>query len=140
MEFRIQNVMLIDDNEIDQEVYKRIIDRSGMVANLIQMEAADVALQHLLSPDCPQIDAIILDLRMPRMDGFEFLDALEGEVDTGKVGAVIVMLTTSLDQDDQARAESHPLIAAFWNKPLEKGHLIELCAILNSTEKTKEKD
>ena len=91
-----------------------------------------VALEYLRSDECPPIDAIVLDLRMPRMDGFEFLDALQSDRRTKKVRAVIVMLTTSLDPQDQARAENHPLVTDFWNKPLEESHLSELCRLLDS--------
>lgn len=132
MEYRIQNLMLIDDDVVDQKLYKRIIDRTGRVENIIQFEAADLALEYLRSAECPQIDAIILDLRMPRMDGFEFLDAINSEDELEKVHAVIVMLTTSLAPEDQARAKNHPLVKDFWNKPLEERMIIELCALLKS--------
>ena len=132
MQPRIENLMLIDDDETDQMIYKRIVDRSGVVGNLIQMNAADIALEYLRSAECPPIDAIILDLRMPRMDGFEFLNALESESVMNKVQVVIVMLTTSLDPQDEARAKSHPLVADFWHKPLEAGNIVELCKLLDA--------
>ena len=119
----IQNLLVIDDDEIDQMMYARIIKRTGLVENTIQYHAADDALDFITSGDCPAIDAIILDINMPRMDGFEFLDALGEHADGTSIQAVIVMLTTSLDPDDEAKARRSPLVKEFFYKPLIEDHL-----------------
>ena len=128
--FPIGRLLLIDDNDIDQMMYKRIIKRSGLVGETISFLYADEALAFLKREDCPHVDAVPLDVMMPRMDGFEFLEAVNSELcDTFK-GIVVVMLTTSLNPDDRARAESFDAVRDFLNKPLTIGHLEHIAEML----------
>lgn len=113
----IERILLIDDEEVDQRQYARIITRSQLAGDLITFFYADEALDFLLSRDSPEIDLIFLDINIPRMDGFEFLDALieaKGLVEP----TVIFMLSTSLDPADKARALSYEAVKAFIDKPL----------------------
>ncbi len=66
----------------------------------------------------PQPVLTLLDINMPVMDGWEFLEAYQklGEHQRGKI--VIIMLTTSLNPDDVARAEEISDVSGFKNKPL----------------------
>lgn len=61
---------------------------------------------------------IFLDINMPRMDGFEFLEEAAQSLGNDFTNAVVVMLTASLNPDDRARAEKHEFVKAFLNKPL----------------------
>ncbi len=68
--------------------------------------------------DCQRPDLIFLDINLPGMDGFEFLDEYHKLSVRLKSEAVVIMLTTSLNPDDQKRAMSYPEVSAFLNKPL----------------------
>lgn len=124
----IGTLMLIDDNKIDQLIYKRIIDRSDNVGETLSFLLAQDALDYLKSGAQPQPDLILLDINMPRMNGFEFLEAA-----TDQLGPdfcpVIVMLTTSLDPRDQQRAGNFAAIKRFLNKPLTQELLTEIARI-----------
>ena len=126
----IQTLLIIDDDEVDQMMYARIIKRTGLVENTIQYHAADEALEFINSGDCPAIDVIILDINMPRMDGFEFLAALDGHTSSTLIQAIIVMLTTSLDPDDEAKARRSPLVKEFFYKPLIEQHLQSVAQLI----------
>ena len=119
----IDTLMLIDDSEVDLLIYDRIIKRSGLVGNTLTFLTADLALEFIESGKCPSIDAIILDVNMPRMNGFEFLEALETSPAVKQIICIIVMLTTSLDPRDKQRAEASPLVTEFLYKPLIMEHL-----------------
>lgn len=122
---QIRTLMMIDDNAIDQMMYKRIVDRSGLVANLIQFTDAREALNHLLAKPDAHPDLILLDINMPGMDGFEFLDRASEELGTSMC-PVIVMLTTSLNPHDEHRARNYDVVRDFLNKPLTQPLLGEL--------------
>jgi len=125
----IDTLMLIDDSSFDQMVYKRIADKSGAVRNLIQYLDATEALAHLSDPAQRRPDLILLDINMPQMDGFEFLEEV-----TEKFGValcpIVVMLTTSLNPKDEKRAKQFDVVQDFLNKPLTHEQLHTLCDLV----------
>ncbi len=126
----IPRLMLIDDNEIDHMLCARIVRRSGLVGDLVAYVDAEEALAHLRDPASPPVDAILLDINMPRMNGFEFLEAATGELGTRFARVVIVMLTTSLDPKDMQRSDRCALVRDYFNKPLLVDHLHKLAELL----------
>lgn len=64
---------------------------------------------------------ILLDINMPRMNGFEFLDAIvQLPQCTGRAAPSVVMLTSSDSQDDMQRAQQCDLVSSYITKPLGK--------------------
>ena len=114
----IQLALLIDDESFDQMMYKRIIERSGLVAEVMGFLAADIALDYLRENPGREIDVIFLDINMPRMNGFEFLEAAVAQLGPNFTKVCIVMLTTSLNPSDHARAKEFEVVRDFLNKPL----------------------
>ena len=120
---KIKRLVLIDDADIDQRLYRRMIERSGLVEEITSFYYADEALEYLRSNRSDKIDLIFLDINMPRMNGFEFLEAANAELGDAFAHVVIVMLTTSLNPADRDRAESFEVVRDFVNKPLTIDHL-----------------
>ena len=119
----IDNLMIIDDNDIDQRLARRIVNRSGRVKQIHSFLMAPDALEFLAQSDRPAIDAILLDINMPRMNGFEFLQAAEARHGKGFAGIVVVMLTTSMSRSDRERAAATGMVHDYINKPLLADHL-----------------
>ncbi len=130
MSTKIQTAMLIDDEEIDQKLYKRLLQRSGLVETVISFMGADEAYDYLKSNGDVSIDVIFLDINMPRMDGFEFLERVTEELKADFAHVVIVMLTTSLDPMDRDRAKKFDVVRDFINKPLEISHVEHAAKLL----------
>ena len=127
--FPIQTLMLIDDSEIDQMIYLRIAKKSGLVGDMVQFLDATEALRYLEQGDQSKPDLILLDINMPGMDGFEFLQEA-----TKLLGAslcpIVVMLTTSLNPEDEVRARAFDVVKDFLNKPLTADQLASLSQLV----------
>ena len=132
---RIGTVMLIDDEEIDQMLYGRIVERSKHADQIISFIDANSALEHLVSGRAPVPDLVLLDISMPGMGGFDFLEAVEREFQ-GREAPYIAILTTSFDPKDAEKAKSSPLVRAYKSKPLSDAILGEIREDLWREDKT----
>ncbi|WP_424978555.1 response regulator [Leisingera sp. S232] len=131
---RIKLAIIIDDDEVDQRIYRRVMDRSGLVDNVMCFTYADEALAHLIAHPDLEVDVIFLDINMPRMNGFEFLDAAMQEFGSAFARMVVVMLTTSLHPEDEQRAKGMEVVKEFIRKPLTVEHVAEVAKLLEQRE------
>lgn len=91
------------------------------------IEALDYLRNTDTLPDsCPLPDLILLDLNMPLMDGWEFLEAYQQLPPHLRQSLVIVMLTTSLREEDQVRAYQMPDVRTLIHKPLNREMMTEV--------------
>lgn len=133
----IPRLAIIDDAEFDQMLYARLIERSGLVGELLSFFSAEAALEHFEAPAAAPVDAILLDVNMPGMSGFEFLEYVTANRLSQYTDIVIVMLTTSLNPADVSRAEQFALVKDYINKPLDAHHLDRICALLSEAAGTR---
>ncbi len=123
--YRHKKVMVIDDSHIDRFIAERIISKSNFSERTILMSSAIEALQYLKSvdndEDLPQV--IFLDIRMPEMDGFEFLRKYSELPDSLKRNCIIAMISSSADINDHKRAKESPYVYCFMEKPLSNEQL-----------------
>ena len=113
--------MLIDDDKATNFLHKEIIRETGLVNKVVDMESGHEALEYLEKMEdgkYPQPDIIFLDINMPAMSGWEFLEEYDKLDEEKKAKIVVVMLTTSINPDDKETATSKELINGFFNKPL----------------------
>lgn len=114
---QIETVMLIDDNDADNFYHKIVMQKAGFSGDIIVFQYAYEALAFLKKNE-RIVDLILLDINMPRMNGFEFLEAYEALPSDQRVKAIVIMLTTSLNPADEARANEFADVRGFLNKPL----------------------
>ncbi|HYV93589.1 MAG TPA: response regulator [Chitinophagales bacterium] len=126
-----KKVMVIDDNHIDRYLAEIIIKRASFAEETVMQDSARSALEylasHAMSPaDLPQL--IFLDIRMPELDGFAFLELYEKLPEAVQQRCIIMMLTSSLDPEDHDRALNSKFVSQFLNKPLNRVKLESLLA------------
>jgi CheY-like chemotaxis protein len=128
---KIKTVLLIDDDEPTTFIHKKIIQSSGLVEAIHIAYSGQEALNFLGYKDnevdeMPMPDLIFLDVNMPAMDGWEFLTQYKDLKSTQKGKIVIVMLTTSLNPEDEMKAKEIKEVYGFKNKPLTMQMLEEI--------------
>ncbi|WP_345949776.1 MULTISPECIES: response regulator [unclassified Mucilaginibacter] len=119
--------LLIDDNYIDNFVTRRILESSHFAETIIVQQSATDAITAIREGSLKP-DVIFLDLRMPLMNGFEFLQEYDKLKEQDKTAAKIFMLSSSLDPVDVKRSDQNKYITQFIHKPLTQKILDGLTA------------
>ena len=114
----LKHILLIDDDEPTNFYHSMMIEESGLCPNIYVKDSAVEAIKWLKDEANPIPDLIFLDINMPIMNGWEFLDEYKELPDVKKTDIIVVMLTTSLNPNDMERANKMDEISSFMNKPL----------------------
>lgn len=117
---KVNFVMLIDDNELDNFINKKLIESEDFASKISVYQSAITALDHLKSAKSEWPNIIFLDIMMPGMDGFGFLEEFDKLSDDIKKTVKIVMLSTSESFNELNRANQNKYVSKFLNKPLTR--------------------
>ncbi len=118
--------MLIDDSPDDNFFHKREIRKADLTTTVITENSGREALEYLRSKKEPHSDLIFLDINMPGMNGWEFLEEYNKLGKELQCQAIIIMLTTSENSDDIAKSKTFSSISDYITKPLTKEILSEI--------------
>jgi CheY-like chemotaxis protein len=132
-EVQVNSVMLVDDNDTDNFIHKRVIELTGFAKNIIVKNSGKSALEYLESNKSnleALPDLIFLDINMPIVDGFVFLFEYENFPDSVKDKCKIVILSSSDSKRDIDRIVDNEYVINFITKPLSEEALAELKMIL----------
>lgn len=124
MAVNYKTCLLIDDNYIDNFVTRKILENSNFAENIVVVRSATEALESLRKGTIKP-DVIFLDIRMPIMSGFEFLDEFD-KIEIDKENIKVFMLSSSLDPVDFKKSSSNKYISQFILKPLTQKILEDL--------------
>ena len=129
---KYRTVMLIDDNEIDNLINQKMIEAASIADNIYTHTGAKSAIEFLRNMEKLDVadkvlpDVIFLDIDMPLMDGFQFLDEFEKLTTMAKKKCKIVMLTSSINPQDFNRSKKYENVKLYLNKPLSHDSITKL--------------
>jgi len=124
-----RSVLLIEDNDIDNRINKIIIQSSDFAGTVhVATSAASglCFLKNAVSKPEEIPDVIFLDLNMPEMNGFDFLDMFEQLDETITQKSKIIIVTSSVNSGDHILALRNPHVNHYLRKPLNTAQLLAL--------------
>lgn len=122
MKNKLNNILLIDDDMTVNFLHTFMIESEEVTNSLQIAETAEEALA-ILATEKP--DLILLDLNMPKTDGWQFLAQYRKLIPSSRRSRIVI-LSSSADPDDKLLAERSPDVSGFYNKPLTKEILVRI--------------
>lgn len=125
----MKKCFLIDDDAVFNLISSKMILRSGIEVDTKTFVSAKLAIEEirqLMSQEGAAPLVIFLDIRMPDMDGFSFLNELKKMPLVIQKLLHVYILSSSLDQRDIVRSMSFELVKGFLTKPLEEGAVTKI--------------
>jgi len=123
---KFETVMIIDDNNVDLYITSRMISKNNFGKNILLYTSAEEALRYLKEHRDNKAmlpEVIFVDIYMPLMSGFEFLEeynkfdaSLKNEIRT-------YIVSSTIDKQDIARSDENKNVVCFQVKPITKDFL-----------------
>jgi CheY-like chemotaxis protein len=130
MKRKLNCILLIDDDEPTNFLNRMVIEEVDCTERIETMQSARDALKYLTNStstgNYPRPDLVFLDINMPAMDGWEFLEKYNQLPEDQKAKIIVVMLTTSFNPEDELKARNIAGISGFRNKPLTPDVLLQI--------------
>ena len=126
---KLDCVLLIDDEDTVNFYNEFILKDRGVTDHVVKAENGEEGLAYLkrcAEEGLPFPNLIFLDINMPVMNGFEFIEAYEALPNGHQADALVVMLTTSMHPEDLKRAKQFNSIKEYVYKPLIPDRLFEV--------------
>lgn len=123
---KIKNILLIDDNAIDNHINRHVLTKINITENITIKTSALEALEYLKNGTNDFPEFIFLDIQMPIMDGFGFLEQFEKFSKTEKIKCSIFMLSSSNNPKDIEKVNNNPYVLQYLSKPLTQYNLLDL--------------
>lgn len=109
-------IMLVDDESVNNFISTKIDERFSLKCEVIAYTRVKDALEHLRKGDFP--DLILLDINMPEMNGWDFLDHYSKLPLAQQQRCPVVMLTSSVNNQDIQKSRTYRAVTNFISKPL----------------------
>ena len=122
------NFIVIDDSKLDCFIAEKVIEKIGKSESIISFVQAREALDYIIASSMNQQShtMILVDIQMPVMNGFEFVEAFEQLPKELTDHYSIFVISSSINDYDLKRVNDYPSVKHFLNKPLNGNNLSEL--------------
>ncbi len=125
----IERIILIDDDPDTSFYNKLILEQEEVAKEILIFEECEEALEYLEN-GFEIVDLILLDINMPKLNGWQFLERFEKLKKRIESSIVIIMLSSSVNNDDINKSKKNNLVKGFINKPLNQEKIKEFVKIL----------
>jgi len=129
LDTKLEYIMMIDDDPATNYLHQLIVKKSNLFEKQETFSSAQEALDHIneinnTTKAFPEI--ILLDINMPAINGWEFIEQFENMKKVMSLHTIIVMLTTSINPKDKIKSLTYESVKKFENKPLSVEKLIDI--------------
>ncbi|MES2266909.1 MAG: response regulator [Bacteroidota bacterium] len=116
----INRVWIIDDDAVYRYAFRKFVEMKGLCPDVVDFGNGKDAMDFLQNPINARLipDLIFLDIDMPVMDGWGFIEAFEHIKTRFEKAPGIFLVTSSIDYRDIVKAQNHPAIIDYVMKPL----------------------
>ena len=122
--------MLVDDDKNTNLYNEIMLKNTEVIENIIVFQNGEDALEYLKIGSEP-VNAILLDVNMPKMDGWQFLQQYENLDNSKRATDFVAMLTSSVNSDDRQKAKGYQSVKKFINKPLNERAIQDVLAMFD---------
>lgn len=125
---KLKHLLLVDDDPTTNFFNRHLIGKMGLFDEIHEAANGQLALEKIteLHERGESPDMILLDINMPIMNGFEFLDKYSELDEKIKTSVVVCMLTTSLAKEDLEKSKEYSVLSDYIDKPLYEEKMKEL--------------
>ncbi|MFD0964221.1 response regulator [Pseudofulvibacter geojedonensis] len=124
----LERIMLVDDDHTTNFYNEIMLKQNNVSKDIIIFQSGKEALEYLDTGN-EKVDLILLDINMPIMNGWQFLEQFNQLDEKKREAIIIVMLTSSINSDDRKRTEAFQSVKKFINKPLNKHSINEVLEV-----------
>lgn len=117
----MKTIYIIDDDNLYQLLLKRSIEKLNPATKIVPFKNGAEAWEYIeerLAMGQAMPDFLLLDINMPVMDGWQFLEVLQQKKEQFDPMLCIYMISSSIDQNDRSAAMGNPLIRQYISKPV----------------------
>jgi len=120
MRKKLRNILLVDDDDATNFINRKVLESAGVAHHIeVALNGREAINFFKTKSDVSEEPVLVfLDINMPIMDGWEFLEVYRSLSINKKGNVIIVMLSTTLNPDDITKAENISEVSGFRNKPL----------------------
>ncbi len=124
------NFIVVDDSKLDCFIAEKIIRNTGISDSIKSFLQATEALEYMkgIAPGEHQRTIMLVDIQMPVMNGFEFVEAFEKLPADVIDNYTIYIISSSINENDLVRVHTYATVKQFLNKPLTSNNLAVLLA------------
>jgi response regulator RpfG family c-di-GMP phosphodiesterase len=123
----MKNIALIDDDPINNLICKKKMQKNRADLSIAEFLMARRGLEYFLQKPTPTVDLLLLDINMPDLDAWTFLD----EIMKYGLSVPVVIITSSIDQDDMDKAKNYAMIIDYIIKPITEEKIVIILSHLS---------